>query len=46
VVDATLDEISFCSGMGSGAIREAYIAYGEVDFSRSLKDECLSGRAL
>jgi HK97 family phage prohead protease len=41
VVEATLDEVSF---VHSGAMRDAFVAYGELDFSRSLRDDCMSGR--
>jgi hypothetical protein len=44
VVDATLDEISFLSSAIAPAIRQSFVAYGDVDYSNSLRDDCLAGR--
>jgi HK97 family phage prohead protease len=43
IVQAKLFEVSFCAGY-QGAVPNAYVAYGEVDYSKSLQEECLSGK--
>jgi hypothetical protein len=45
IVEAKLFEVSFCAGY-QGAVASAFVSYGEVDWSVSLRDECLSGRYL
>ena len=42
IVEADLFEGSYLFGKGLGAVKESYITFGDVDFSRSLKDECSS----
>jgi hypothetical protein len=43
IVEAKLFEVSFCAGY-QGAVPSAFVGYGEVDLSVSLRQECLSGR--
>ena len=42
IVEADLFEGSYLFGRGLGAVKNSYITYADVDFSRSLKDECNS----
>jgi HK97 family phage prohead protease len=40
ILEADLYEVSYLFGRGLGAVKESYITYKDVDFSRSLRDEC------
>ena len=42
--EAELYEVSLMSGLASGAIKDAFATYGNVDYSMSLREECLTGK--
>jgi HK97 family phage prohead protease len=44
IVHADLEEISYLYGNTGGAIKETHAIYQDVDFNRSLRDECNSGK--
>ncbi len=45
-IEAYLWEVSYLSAYDFGAVEESWIAYGDVDFSESLENQCRSGRLL